>query len=133
MVSALDAEEDTRVVLERQKEAVTGLHVCDQGFPPLCACVRCDLQRSDDSVGPVSVPNVQHLKPTLICVVFHFELQVTRVRLHRQHATLQVLLFAIVGVFKGDVSLEKGGKRGCVYDQAVLKPTQGLNVRTPIR
>lgn len=54
---------------------------------------------------------IRHRRLTLLCVVLHFDLQVTRVRLHCQDATLQVLLLAIVGVFEGDVSLERGTKK----------------------
>lgn len=106
---------------------------CDHKTSHACACVRFNLQWPDHSVGPVSVTNVQYYKLTLICIVFHFELKVTCVRLHCQHATLQVLLFAIMGVFKGNVSLERGTKKCCVYDQAMFKAAKVLNVRNPMR
>lgn len=50
-------------------------------------------------------------KLTLICIVFYFELKLTCVRLHCQQATLQVLLLAIMGVFKGNVPLERRTKK----------------------
>lgn len=84
---------------------------CDHGTFHARACACFNLQWSNDSVGLVSVINVQCHKLTLICIVFHFELKVPCVRLHCQHATLQVLLFAIMGVFKGNVSLERGTKK----------------------
>lgn len=66
---------------------------------------------------------------TLICIVFHFELKVACVRLHRQHATLQVFLFTIMGVFKGNVSLGRGKTQRCVYNHAMLNAAQVVNKR----
>lgn len=49
----------------------------------------------------------------MICIVSSFELELTRVRLHCQQPTLEVLFLAVLGVFKGDVSLQiKTAKRG---------------------
>lgn len=98
-----------------QPSGTSGKHTvtrhCDHGTFHARACACFNLQWSNDSVGLLSVINLQCHKLTLICIVFHFELKVPCVRLHCQHATLQVLLFAIMGVFKGNVFLERGTKK----------------------
>lgn len=78
----------------------------------------------------------QHSGLTLICIVSSFELQLTCVRLHCQQSTLEILFLAILGVFKGNVSLrietaKGGGNRGLIIQ--AFKPTQVLySPETPI-
>lgn len=79
---------------------------CSQGFwlvfvPSVALC-----NDRASSVVPMYVAHVQYNGLTLICIVFSFQLELTCVCLHRQQSTLEILLLAILGVFKCDVPLQ---------------------------